>query len=65
METVFGWFPSSGLGTRCLKLLLHETWQAGACKEMVPKLEFGSQRKKIRVVGCAKARRASIGPMKA
>ena len=43
METVFGWFPSSGLGTRCLKLLLHETWQAGACKGRVPKLEFGNQ----------------------
>ena len=45
METVFGWFPSSGLGTRCLKLLLHETWQAGACKGRVPKLEFGNRRK--------------------
>ena len=28
-------------------------------------LEFGNQREKIRVLGCAKARSASIGPMKA
>ena len=45
MITRFGWFPSSGLGTRCLKLLLHKAWQAGACKPKVPKLEFGNQPK--------------------
>ena len=40
-----GWFPSSGLGTRCLKRLLHRACQAGTCKPTVPKLEFGNQPK--------------------
>ena len=45
MIKIFGWFPSSGLRTRCLKLLLLGAWQAGSCRPRVPKLEFGNQPK--------------------